>query len=283
MEANGIWILIAIIIDFAVIAANLIEITLLLKKWRNLDRIEHLLLSLSVSDFVAGIAMVCQDIKQLFHIFHDKKVQMNGTDSITFDILFIFCVLVSNFHVISIAVERLVAVVLPLKYSLFTTFKCKAFTICFVWCFSLASTGVIAFSFAYKKILVSRARYLTCAGILLFACISVFMIYTALFVALVIREREMVKMLQQETRKYMRDRRTTLFCLLIGVSFVVCMMPPTIAYFSEKLYHPISNLFYTFNHLLNPFIYFAKSFYEKRARAHSSIKYRIQTTNEFVS
>ncbi|XP_012556065.1 histamine H2 receptor [Hydra vulgaris] len=279
---DEVWLIITIVIDIAVIAANSGEITLLIKKWRNLDRIEHLLLSLSIADFIAGIAMTCQDIKQLVHVVRDNKFQMNETDAIIFDNLFVFCVLVSNFHVISIAVERLTAVVFPMKYSLFTTFKCKAITICFVWCFSIVSTGVIASSFKYKSQPASEnLRYLTCAGILLFACISVFMIYTVLFCALVIREREMNKMLPQETRKYLRDKRTTLFCLLIGVTFVVCILPPTLGYF--RLYHPIQNLFYTLNHLLNPFIYFAKSLYEKRARSRSAIKYRIQTTNEFVT
>ena len=272
------WLIGAIAIDGAVISANIVELTLLLKKWHKLDRIEHLLVSLCISDLVAGIVTFAQDAIQLRNIIEYGMVRMTSTVGMIFDCFFFFFVLVSNFHIISIAIERLVAVKFPMKYSIFSTFKCKSLTICLVWTLAVLfapTITVVSKLFYDQRKLVDH--YMS-AGILLTACILVFTIYMILVFALVDRERKLQELIPEEMRRQMRDRRTTCFCLLIGFSFVICVLPFTIGLMDKKLYHNSSNLLLSANHLVNPLIYFTKSIFEaRRRRASSSTSHLLST------
>lgn len=51
------WLISAIIVDGLVISMNIIQLGLLLRNWRILDRTEHLLLSLCISDLISGIVL----------------------------------------------------------------------------------------------------------------------------------------------------------------------------------------------------------------------------------
>ena len=274
------WMIAVIILDIAVILTNVFELALLLKNWRRLDRIEYLLFSLSMSDFIEGAVMLVLDVMQV----SKKKPKMAETESFIAEVIFLFFVTVSNFHVLSIAIERLVAVVLPLKYSLFTTIKCKTFTITFVWMTAILLSAVIGIFMnkSYKNKNFGEARYFFSA-VLLFACVSVFTIYLCLACALVVREKRIIQLLPEEMRKQLRDRKTTLFCLLIGFCFLLCYLPITLGLLHEQLSHPISSLLLTLNHLLNPFIYFAKSYYAKRDRSNSEARMRLISRERLTS
>ena len=250
------WIIAALVIDILVIIGNIIEIGILLNKWNSLDRIEHLLFSLSVSDLLSGVTMVCQDLlflKQVLIGEYPTEVVVT-----VLECLFLFSVLASNLHVLAIAVERFFAVVFPMKHQIFTTIKCKVLTISFVWVTATTLSPSIWF-------LIKSFGYCVYAGVLLFACVSVFTIYLALAGALVIRKWLISGMLPTQKN---RDRKTTWFCLLIGFSFVICFLPMSLGQLFEELAHPIASLLLGLNHFLNPFIYFAKYFHMRRRRHH---------------
>ena len=262
------WLIAAMVVDGIVISTNIIELALLLKKWHQLDRIEHLLFSLCISDLMAGIVTFIQDSIQLGNMLSIGAVSMTTTIAMIFDSFFFFFVLVSNFHIIAIAIERLVAVKFPMKYSVFTTFKCKTLTICLVWTLAVLFAPTIT---VMTELFRDIDLYIS-GGILLTACVLVFTIYMYLVHALISRERLMRELVPEEMRKQMRDRRTTCFCLLIGFSFVICILPFTIGSLNRELFHYSSSLLLTLNHVINPLIYFAKRIVEeKRRRAGSSI------------
>ncbi|XP_047146645.1 uncharacterized protein LOC124819244 [Hydra vulgaris] len=263
------WMFASIGLDVIVILANAFELILLLKNWRRLDRIEYLLFSLSVSDFIEGTIMLISDVTQV----RKEAPKMDDPEALVTETLFLFFIIVSNFHVISIAIERLVAVVLPMKYSIFTTAKCKTFTISFVWTAAILITTIIGIFIGKSK--KTQSAYFYFSSVLIFACVSVFMIYFFLACALFAREKRLAQLLPEEMRKQLRDRKTTMFCLLIGCCFLICHLPITLGYLQDTLSHPISSLLVTLNHFLNPFIYFAKSYYAKRERSNSEARIRL--------
>ena len=50
------WLIGCLILDVAVILTNVCEHVFIIKRWKYLDRIDHLLLSLSVSDLIFGLS-----------------------------------------------------------------------------------------------------------------------------------------------------------------------------------------------------------------------------------
>lgn len=271
------WIVGALIIDGLVISANIIELTLLLKKWSRLDRIDHLLFSLCVSDLIAGVCAFTQDSMQLREVLENCQPKMMAIESKVFDCLFFFVLFSSNFHVAAIAVERLVAVLIPLRYSVFTTSKCKTFTLCLVWISALTLAPIMT---VLQSVLLGVHARLFSASFLIASCSVIFLAYVILTVALIIRERRMVDLISQEMKKQTRDRRTTCFCLLLGISFVICVLPFSLGLLKNSLYHDSWNLLITANHIINPFVYFAKSYFDgvRRKRCESTVTRMLSRT-----
>lgn len=269
---NLYWIIGAIVIDGLVISANIIELSLLLRKWNRLDRIEHLLLSLCISDLIAGISAFTQDGMQLKEVLENCIASMTAIESMIFDCFFFFVLFSSNFHVAAIAIERLVAVLLPLRYFIFTTSKCKTFTLCLVWTSAITLAPVMT---VLQNILAPKHAQNFSASFLICSCSIIFLAYMTLVCALIKRERTMIDLIPQEMRKNMKDRRTTLFCLLLGISFVVCVFPFSLELLKQTLYHDSWNLLITANHLINPCVYFAKSYADNTRRRHAGSATRL--------
>lgn len=246
-----------VVLDGLIIAANIIEMALLISKWKRLDRIEHLLFSLCIADLSCGCSMFGQDVFQLNYLVARNKFNVSSDVGMFLDCLVIFFILVSTFHVTAIAIERIVAVSMPLKYSLFTTYTCKVFTISFVW----SSALVLAPSI----ILINRFTpghtpgQLILAVSILSTCVILFISYMLLAWLLIRRQREMKRMLEPEMRNQKYERRTTLFCLVFGFTFLACMLPYAIGLFDANLFHFSQILLVTTYHLINPLIFFVKT------------------------
>ena len=271
------WLISAIIVDGLVISMNIIQLGLLLRNWRILDRTEHLLLSLCISDLISGIVLFGLDTHSLKYYLENGKINLTRTESFVLECFIIFFILCSNFHIISLAIERLVAVSFPMNYAIFTTLRCKTFTICLVWTLAvLISPAVILLNKLYydRKSENVQAK-LIMGGVLLTACVTVFSIYMILVVALIRREQQMKEIIPEELHRQLRDRKTTMICLLFGFSFVVCVLPHTLGFFSENLYHNSSSLLLASNHFINPMIYFAKAYVQRKRTMSSNSQSRL--------
>ena len=55
------WLIGCMVLDVLVITTNFLEQFLIIRSWKHLDRIDHLLLSLSVSDVIFGLATLTID------------------------------------------------------------------------------------------------------------------------------------------------------------------------------------------------------------------------------
>ena len=142
------WFISVIFLDVGVILANICEHCLIINRWKYLDRIEHILLSLSVSDLMLGSACLIVDSWHLhFAVAHNETEQCNVTSNASriwgdnngtldcdemhgmdnpyrlmnsiFDTLFLFTVFASALHVMAVAIERIYAVRFPHKYHIF--------------------------------------------------------------------------------------------------------------------------------------------------------------------
>ena len=259
------WMVACIIIDSAVILANFGEQLLIVRKWKNLDRIDYLLLSLSISDLTSGIASLGIDAWYLSGELTLTIVPRISHEIVTkiFDSVFLFSVFASTFHVIAVAIERFYAIKYPRKYYIFTTFKIKFGTIAGIWLISLILTP----TFSVLSVFTPDTKI----GVYIRACVFalsaflVMIIYLYISILLLLQRKSLIQDFSPECNVQQdRLKRMTMFCTFIGISFVVCLMPVTVSYFDEDLFHPFGNLAITLNSLINPCIYFAKVIYESR-------------------
>nr|XP_012560766.1 melanocortin receptor 3 [Hydra vulgaris] len=260
------WMVACIIIDSAVILANFVEQLLIVRKWKSLDRIDYLLLSLSISDFTSGVATLGIDGWYLSGEMNPTIVPRISHEIVTkiFDSVFLFSVFASTFHVIAVAVERFYAIKYPRKYYIFNTFKIKFGTIAGIWIISLILTPTFSVLSVFS--LDTKIGVYIRACVFAFSAFFVLIVYLYISLLLVLQRKSIIQDFSPECNVQQdRLKRMTMFCTFIGISFVVCLMPITVSYFDEDLYHPIGNLAITLNSLINPCIYFAKVIYESRS------------------
>ena len=279
------WLIACIILDIAVIIANVIQQTIICRKWKMLDRIEHLLLSLSISDLLNGIATLSIDV--WFYTREEKK--QNGEETyvsdnvihVILDSVFIFSVFASVLHVIAVAVERLYAVRFPRKYYIFTTRTFKCTTIAVIWIIALVLTPSFSVlsCFSLDTVIGTFIR----GTVLAIIEAGVFLVYISIAYFLLSHRKTIMRdfspncSLQQEHLK-----RLTVLCLFIGMSFVVCLLPITISYFSPHLYHHMANVMITLNSFINPCIYFGKVYLDSRTTGRARARTRSDTTQNLL-
>ena len=266
MSSTG-WIVSCLVLDIAVIVANITEQFLIIRKWAHLDRIDHILLSLSISDLISGIATL--GIDSFFLALKTGAIKVTGQESAIlvtiFESIFLFSVFASIFHIVAVAIERLFAVKFPTKYYIFTTFKFKCATIIIIWTAALGLTPTFSVipALAFKRI----GSYIR-AGVLVATVIFVFVVYVTVAYLILRQRTHNLEDFGYENKEQQRKlKRLTFICLFIAVSFVICVLPITLAYFNKKLNHAITGMMITFNSFTNPCIYFVKVYYDTRSRS----------------
>eukprot|EP00111_Clytia_hemisphaerica_P020563 TCONS_00060564-protein len=277
------WFIPAIVLDVMVIIANFAQQLIIFRKWSSIDRIDHLLLSLSISDLISGLVMLLTDSyimhEHLTGMMNQEQTAFSKIVDMCFDSVFVFSIFASIFHVISVAVERLWAIKFPRKYYIFTTFKMKCGTISLIWCLSLTLTVL----FSALNILSTQEEIGTFIRGVVFAGSAILVFVTYVYIAyLLLQQRRKNKQTFSNESQDRRLRRLTILCLFIGISFVACILPITVGYLDADLYHHSSNLLITLNSLINPFIYFVKVYYESRSRRHSITRTRSDTNNALL-
>ena len=254
------WLITGIVVDFAVIVANLAEQCVMRRNWGILDRVDHFLFSLSLSDLVTGFCTISVDGWFLYH-FAKQGADPTPDPFLTkvFDAAFLFSVFASIFHVTAIAIERLMCVRFPKRSHYFTSTRSKAIMLSIIWALSLLLSVAFALmqAFALDHIF---GKYARCSIFL-----AAILVVTGTYIALVFYLRDIRKQISNgeklslaEEDQLQKVRRTTIVCVLIGFSFVACVLPITLGYLSDKLYHPVVNILITFNSLVNPTIYLGR-------------------------
>ena len=287
MSSATIWLVSAICVDGLIIGANITEFTLMFKKWKKSLSIEILLCSLCISDILSGIGAFIEDSLQLNNEIQIHQIVETDICAYFFDCMFTFSVLVSNLHIISIAIKKLIAEVTPKINTKLDSKLCKIVNVIIVWAMALILSPVISIvpKFAFKDESASMEYVQKIyGGIFMTACILVFVIYMALFTILITqekktRERMLRELLPDEMKIKVRDRRNTYLCLLLGISFLVCVLPYSLGLTNTNFDHPFWNILIVLNHAFNPMVYFIRIYLDERAKLlHDN---SLLITNEF--
>ena len=266
-----------VVLDGLIIAACVVECSLLFKAKhrrcvKKFEPIEILLFSLCISDFLSGASMLIVDTCAWYNEINTG----NPVGSFLMDMsdkMFCFFVFLSNFHVLAIAIERVVAVAFPTRYSRLDSVCYKTAAVTFMWGFAAALVSTVyvvalnTFDPEHKDTKIVRTIGFLFTG----ACVLVFITYTMLFVLLMLRERKLKKLLGADLRKHSRSRRNTYICLLLGCSFVVCVLPFSIGSIEPDYFFGVLPSLLTMNHMFNPIVYFVKYYVDRRRRGASNL------------
>ena len=265
--------IILIAVALTAVFLNIIEIVLILRI-RKRKAFDKLLLSLAVSDAVVG--MILSGMKT----FHIAKPQQSTLLSI-YDRqkAFGLSVLFSIANLLAISVDRLLAVKYPIKHRMMLTSRRANIAVVVLWVVTstVASLcGLIAFNWPrYINKLINTVEALFLGyGILLIA------IYSHIFYLVCKRkvptastngETSTVgtRILALFTRRSLKSESTILFTgATVTATFIICTYPAAFEYLikqSEKFSFG-SVLMLLLNSVLNPIIYFFKSYLGSRRK-----------------
>ena len=274
------WLIACIVLDAFVILANVLEQFLIIRKWSKLDRIDHLLFSLSISDLISGITTLGIDSWWMsVNLSKNQNISHGTTLAVgkIFDGVFLFSVFASVFHIIAVAIERLFAIQFPRQYYRFTTFGFKCTTISMIWVIALLLTPT--FSVVPVLSIQQDVGALIRAITLTITVVLVFFIYVFISYLLFRQRKTVMHDLHSEIGiQNEKLKRLTILCFFLGMSFVICVLPITLSYYHADLYHDVVNFMITLNSLINPCVYFIKLHYDSK----TIIRQRSDTTRTIL-
>eukprot|EP00112_Aurelia_sp_Birch-Aquarium-sp1_P008489 Seg1936.7 transcript_id=Seg1936.7/GoldUCD/mRNA.D3Y31 product="Mas-related G-protein coupled receptor member A8" protein_id=Seg1936.7/GoldUCD/D3Y31 len=259
------------------IILNTTEIHLIRKKWKKATDFEVLLLNLGIADFLSAIGFVLR--ASLGFTADIKKKQKTGVfySFISIGILTFFCI-VSTKLVTVIAIERLLAIKLPLKHRLWHISRKTMYKrIIAVWVVSLIVI-CLAFLSDYfiqnsksQSVMVSLPLAYTLAAYLSLGACIIIVTYSWLQGAIFKRSEKSLnfdkkdyKMSPSTCRKaFRKEKATIIVCSLVSATFLTCNIPTIVALYRGKL-NGASVILLCLNSVMNPLIYFFKGYVEKR-------------------
>ena len=125
---------------------NLAEIIILLKMKRQKKVYEIVLLGLSISDFMFGLSNgIVFMVNALWKCRFKETVEGVYT-------LYVFFVMTSILHSLLIALERFLAVLIPMKYKIFSTRKKTYISVAILWILAIILSALVKIinEFTYK-------------------------------------------------------------------------------------------------------------------------------------
>ena len=264
-----------VVVACAIIILNIIEIVLISRR-SNKKTFDKLLLSLGIADLVAGAAVAFFKLTDL--IIGSKSKWL---DEEKFANIYIFSSSFSAFNLFLIAIDRYFAVKFPIKHRILVTGRrCNIAILC-VW---LLALFLLCAHMIISILLVERDGYFLFMSSLTILAVGIF-----LFVIYFEILRSVCKNRLQTSRVEDQDGRTRwqtlglffrgpsraekavfLSSCLVAVSFILSTYPFAIEYLIRRSGDDISfisKLMIVVNSLLNPFVYFFKTYFgSRRAR-----------------
>ena len=226
--------------------ANSVQMFFIVKKKQAKRPFEATLLSLSSADLITSCTLLIFGIYDL--LMNEKIISSNEFLETMNEAALDLSIIASLVHVIYIAIQRVFAVLLPIKFQiLFTKFRC-ALGIILIWCLSAAFC-------IWSSLEKPKVTPFYILSIIIIVCSILLIISYSVICCKVFR-----------SRSYPRARgsmETKVLCnsILVGTAFIVCTIPFTLQHL--KVYEPTD--FYQFiiprwmlflNVVLDPFIYF---------------------------
>ena len=262
---------ILIAVALAAVFLNIIEIVLILRI-RKRKAFDKLLLSLAVSD--AAVGMILSGMK-IFHIAKPQQSTLQSTSDR--QKAFGLSVLFSVANLLAISVDRLLAVKYPIKHRMTLTSRRANIAIIVLWVVTsifASLCGLIIFNWTrHLEYLINTVEvFFLGYGILLIA------IYSHIFYLVCKRKAPTastncetstgrIRILALFTRRSLKSESTILFTgATVTATFIICTYPSAFEYLIKqaKVFSFGSLLMLLLNSVLNPIIYFFKSYLGSR-------------------
>ena len=258
---NGV---ISIIIGCVAILLNIIEIIVLGRKGRNRKQPENFILSLSFADLLVGATYI---ITGLFRIspnsINPAKARLK--------IILYFSIVTSILHVSFITVERLYAVLRPLKYRVILTTKRTRMNIAIVWIFSIS---IMTFWAILPHVIKLKPKHRSgfFQGIIIFITGGAMLIvygFLGRYLAIVRKRTVRVSPAQNNSRKLSvkENTRDTMFYTCIAIAFILCSSTAGIGWLLPRrveLVNLIGQYLLVLNSSINPILYFWRSHFSRK-------------------
>ena len=255
---------IAIVIAIFGALLNAGEIYFLARKGKKRNKPEHIILSLSIADFLVSLVFLPFGIATIL----GGPVLRNKW---RLDVCLLFSITTSVLHIFVIAAERLFALLRPFQYRVMVTTRVTRIVIVGMWAVSLGTVGVIAavsgVDHGTSKIPLFQAYFIL---VTFFVMITVHG-----YLAYYLWKRYELKLSANknvgESHKISNwDRkRDTIFSILIAAAFLVCSLPAVIAWLwkssPEILFKPMKWMI-VLNAVIDPILYFWKSHLKRKGR-----------------
>ena len=253
----------------AAIILNVLEIRLIVKKWKKATDFEIVLLNLAAADLLTGFGFLAgTGVATWSYILARDETLMT-----TFvGMIVLFSVSSSVTFVIVIARERLSAVKHPLKHRLWHSDRRKLFKACgLTWMFNIVMVAVAVLTDQLVTgVKGSRNMAYAIAAYLTSGIVIVFVLYTWLGHLVMRRStrffavdtRALAANAKEMKRALKKERATIVVCTLVVVSFLTCHIPFTVGMALLKLEAAQTGLLKV-SAAINPLIYFFKNRLEK--------------------
>ena len=244
---------------------NAVESYQLIKLGSRRKSHETLILSLSISDFFVGfgtftaqlLAMLL-DRHQLIANEDEKRYKIKTT----VEVPIWFSLYLSLFHLVTITVDRAIAITYPTRHRVWVTPWRVRMCIIMAW---LASTTIICFLMVYAHTTslsmissFSRIRLFFagfCLGVGLVAALSYFFIIKKA----IYERKKIMKNLgenRDDKKTTKKERRLLFISLAVVLSFVVCVLPNSIEAFMLKRESYMAEFPVVSNSIINSVTYF---------------------------
>ena len=274
------WLISCIVLDIGVIGTNVGQQLIISSKWKDLDRIDHLLLSLSITDLLSGITTLTDDIYVLVDVMtvpnnSSRQCYKNNTQPYCIlvkfmDSIILFSIFSALCHALAIAVERIYAIRFPFQYRSFSSNSVRCCTFLAIWTSSAVLTTVFYVALTFIRIPsapwnLDRKIGAYLRGSVLVLLISIILTLYLFIIYFLFHQRSKIRQ-DFIPASQLRNRliRQTLLCVFIGLTLVICLAPRTFAYLNPNLYHPVSNILLSLNSMCNSCVYYFKWWYDRK-------------------
>ena len=248
------------------ILANTLQMVFLRKEKGKKTSFQITIFSLSIADFSVSLILVYSG---LYFIAEEMNLFTKSQEFLRIFLANLtFCQQSSFFHILFIAVERLMAVFYPLRFQFIFTRKVCIVSLLIIWAlsFALSFTAVSDLKYLYKPVTIISGVSLICS-------------YMAICIKLFKRRNSVIVRTASENSNAAYSRTVTQ-SLAVTIAFIICTMPYL---FTTNDDHPLMLMFARVmivgNVLLNPIVYFLFAHCKRKFRRFStaaSLKQRRQ-------
>ena len=259
------------VVAFGAVLFNIVEIILIVKI-KNRKNFDRLLLSLAVSDALIGIVCLGFNLCKFARASLLEWLSMDITGRILG-----LSVVFSIANLLAISVDRLIAVKYPIKHRVILTSKRVDISIILLWVLTLIFVVYSGFVAVKRPKELKRLVSIT-QGSVIFQGLLITMIYFHIFYLVCKRRLFTTAATGKEstTRKRgltvfvqgpYRSQRAVLFTgCIVTVSFIICTYPRAFDFLVRQpervSFAPA--LMLLLNSVINPFVYFFKSYFSSR-------------------